>query len=144
MALDLLEYDDYLDTETERERAAAAEKRDRYRGDRDPPDLRGKAVLVVDDGVATGVTTTACLRAVTDNGAGRVVLVGPPGTIERLRTEADEVACVETPPHFGAVGQFYKLNRAVLRGVTPRAKPVGRLTNHVSYLKYSQRLQKTD
>ena len=102
--------DSYLEKQTERERTAAAEKRDRYRGDRDALDLRGKTVLVVDDGVATGATTTACLRQVANAGAGRVVLavpVGPPDTIERLRTEADDIVCVETPPHFGAVGQFY-------------------------------------
>ncbi|MFW5937999.1 MAG: phosphoribosyltransferase [Halanaeroarchaeum sp.] len=92
------------------ERETAAEKRDLYREDRPPLDLSGKAVLIVDDGVATGATTIACLRSVRNAGAARVLLavpVAPPGSVERLRGEADEVVTVETPPHFGAVGQFY-------------------------------------
>ena len=99
----------YLDGAIDRERAAAREKVDRYRGDRDPPPLAGATVVVVDDGVATGATTMACLRQIRNAGAARIVLavpVGPPDTIERLHAEADEVICVETPPYFGAVGQF--------------------------------------
>jgi predicted phosphoribosyltransferase len=95
----------------ETERTAAQEKVTRYRGDRRPLELRGKTVLVVDDGVATGATTTACLRQIKNAGAERVVLavpVAPPDTVERLRSEADEVICLETPTHFGAVGQFYE------------------------------------
>jgi predicted phosphoribosyltransferase len=102
--------DSYLDEQTEHERTAAAQKRDRYRAGRDGPALADETVLVVDDGVATGATTTACLRQVTDAGAKRVVLavpVGPPDTIERLRAVADDVICVESPSDFGAVGRFY-------------------------------------
>ncbi|WP_136601613.1 phosphoribosyltransferase [Salinigranum halophilum] len=100
----------YVDDAIERERAAAQEKVDRYRGERPPLDLHDKTVVVVDDGVATGATTIACLRQIRAAGAARVVLavpVGPPDTIERLGAEADEVLCVETPPSFMAVGQFY-------------------------------------
>ncbi|WP_159904699.1 phosphoribosyltransferase [Salinirussus salinus] len=101
----------YVEQATEREREAAARKLARYRGDRPAPDLAGKVVAVVDDGLATGATVRACVRQVRDAGAARVVVavpVGPPDTVERLREEADEVVCVETPPHFGAVGQFYE------------------------------------
>jgi len=101
----------YLERETERERENAERKIQRYRGDREPPALAGATVLVVDDGVATGATTTACVRQVRGAGAERVVLavpVAPPDTVERLLGEADEVLAVETPPHFGAVGQFYR------------------------------------
>jgi predicted phosphoribosyltransferase len=101
----------YVEQATEREREAAARKLARYRGDRPAPDLAGKVVAVVDDGLATGATVRACVRQVRDAGAARVVVavpVGPPDTVERLREEADEVLCVETPPHFGAVGQFYE------------------------------------
>mgnify|MGYP006274653537 CR=1 FL=1 len=100
----------YVDDAIERERAAAQEKVDRYRGERPPLDLHDKTVVVVDDGVATGATTIACLRQIRAAGAARVVLavpVGPPDTIERLGAEADEILCVETPPSFMAVGQFY-------------------------------------
>ena len=93
------------------QRRAAAETTEGYLGGGRPPEYEGKTVLVVDDGVATGATTIACVRRVRAAGAARVVLavpVGPPATIERLRGEADEVVCVETPPHFRAVGQFYE------------------------------------
>lgn len=110
--IDELGVDDaYVQDAIEREQVAAQEKIDRYRGDREPLDLAGKTVLIVDDGVATGATTTACIRQVEAAGAERVVLavpVGPPDTIERLQSEADEVISVETPPHFSAVGQFYR------------------------------------
>ena len=102
--------DAYVEAQAEEERAAAEEKVGRYRAGREPLSLAGETVLIVDDGVATGATTIACIREVRNAGAERVVLavpVGPPDTIERLRSEADEVIVVETPPHFGAVGQFY-------------------------------------
>ena len=64
----------YVDERIERERRAALEKLERYRGDRPPFDLRGKTVVVVDDGVATGATTIACLRQLRNADAARVVL----------------------------------------------------------------------
>lgn len=100
----------YVDAQTEEERVAAEEKVRRYRADRDPLEFAGRTVVIVDDGVATGATTIACVRRVQNAGAERVILavpVGPPDSIERLQEEADEVIAVETPPHFDAVGQFY-------------------------------------
>lgn len=102
--------DDYVERTRAAEAENAREKRARYRGADEPPDLEGRTVVVVDDGVATGATTIACIRQVRSAGAARVVLavpVGAPDTVERLRSEADEVICAETPPHFQAVGQFY-------------------------------------
>lgn len=101
----------YLDDQIEMEYERARGKVERYRGERDAPDVRGQRVLLVDDGVATGATTIACLRQLRDAGAARVTLgvpVAPPETVDRLRAEADEVVCVETPPSFRAVGQFYR------------------------------------
>lgn len=101
---------EYVERQRREEAAAAADKLDRYRRGRSPLDLDGRAVLVVDDGVATGATTIACLRYVRAAGARRTVLavpVAPPETLSRLRGEADEVVCVETPRYFGAVGAFY-------------------------------------
>ncbi|WP_313696255.1 phosphoribosyltransferase [Halorarum halobium] len=98
----------------ERERrvaARAARTREAAYRTGGPPDVRGASVVLVDDGVATGATVTACLRLLAARGAGRVVLavpVGPPDTLDRLAGEADEVIVVESPPHFGAVGQFYR------------------------------------
>ncbi|WP_058367477.1 phosphoribosyltransferase [Haloparvum sedimenti] len=100
----------YVAREADRERATAAEKLDRYRGDRPPLDVAGKRVLIVDDGIATGATTTACVRQLRNAGAEYVAVAVPvasPSAVERLADEADAVSCVDTPPHFSAVGQFY-------------------------------------
>lgn len=103
--------DEYIDRERDREAENAREKINRYRGDRDDPDLTRKTVVVVDDGVATGATARACLRQVRDSNAARVILavpVGSPDSLDDLQTEADDVIAVETPPTFRAVGQFYR------------------------------------
>ena len=103
--------DEYVEAEREQKAEEAREKGDLYREGQPVPDLEGERVLVVDDGVATGATTIACLRQVENAGAAHVVLavpVGSPDSIERLRDEADEVVCVDAPPGFGAVGQFYR------------------------------------
>jgi predicted phosphoribosyltransferase len=100
----------YVEDAVERERGIAEGKLERYREGRPPLDLQGERVVVVDDGVATGATTIACLRQVREAGAARVVLavpVGPPDTVARLGREADEVVCLATPERFGAVGRFY-------------------------------------
>lgn len=102
--------DEYLEQEREREADAARTKARRYRRGRDPPDLTGQSVVIVDDGAATGSTAIAAIRLVRAQGAGQVVLavpVGPPDTIADLRAEADAVVCLATPAHFQAVGQFY-------------------------------------
>ncbi|NHN61388.1 MULTISPECIES: phosphoribosyltransferase [Halorussus] len=101
----------YVERERDAETEAAREKLERYRGTADLPDLADKRVVVVDDGLATGATTIAALRQVRAAGADSVVLavpVGSPDAVERLRAEADDVVAVETPPHFSAVGQFYR------------------------------------
>jgi predicted phosphoribosyltransferase len=75
------------------------------------PDVAGKTVVVVDDGVATGSTIKACLRQLRGRDADRIVLavpVGPPATVEELREMADEVVCLRTPRSFTGVGGFYE------------------------------------
>ena len=101
----------YVVDQIGRQQEVAREKVKRYRGDRPPLDLRGKRAVIVDDGIATGATMTACARQVRNADAERVVVAAPvaaPDTVERLHGEADEVICVETPPYFGAVGEFYE------------------------------------
>ncbi|MFE4512824.1 phosphoribosyltransferase family protein [Kitasatospora sp. NPDC056783] len=97
--------------EVEREERAELERRARrYRGDRPPADLRGRTVIVVDDGVATGSTARAACRIVRERGAARVVLavpVAPPDWTERLDEVADDLVCVATPSPFFAIGEFY-------------------------------------
>lgn len=103
--------DAYLESEQERAAATARGKMESYRDGREPLDLSGRRVAVVDDGVATGATIRACLRMARAMGAESVVLavpVGPPDTVDDLRAEADRVVVVEEPSRFGAVGQFYR------------------------------------
>ena len=102
--------EEYVEAERKSEAEYAREKVERYRSGREPLDLAGKRVVVVDDGIATGATARACLRQVHDAGAEQVVLavpVGSPDTVEDLQEEGEEVIADETPPHFRAVGQFY-------------------------------------
>ncbi|SDR29802.1 phosphoribosyltransferase [Thermostaphylospora chromogena] len=92
------------------ERAELRRRVEVYRGRRRLPELAGADVVVVDDGLATGGTARAALRAVRAAGPGRLVLavpVGAPETVESLRDEADEVVAVITPRDFFAVGQWY-------------------------------------
>lgn len=104
--------EEYVERARKEELAAAREKRRQYRAD-EPLDLEGKVVLVVDDGLATGATASACLRTIREAGAERVLLavpVGAPDSLARLREEriADEVIAIEEPHQFNAVGTHYR------------------------------------
>jgi len=102
--------EDYIEKETERQRREIERRAREYRGDRPPLDLAGKTVVVVDDGVATGATTMATLRALKKQGLKELILaipVGPPDTVKELGKEADRVICLSTPRLFWAVGSFY-------------------------------------
>ncbi len=101
---------EYIDRERDQEATVAREKAERYRDGGALPDVEGKRVVVVDDGVATGSTAKAALRQVQAADAEHVVLavpVGPPETITELDAEADQIVCIDTPSSFGAVGRFY-------------------------------------
>jgi predicted phosphoribosyltransferase len=81
-----------------------------YRGNRPPRNVKGKTVLLVDDGIATGATTRAAIRTLRAEGAQRIVLAVPVAaadSIAALRSEADEIVCLHAPQWFGAVGAFY-------------------------------------
>jgi putative phosphoribosyl transferase len=82
-----------------------------YRGDRPMPDVRGRTVILVDDGLATGVTALAAIRAVRQMGPARIVLAAPvcaPETAAELGAEVDDVVCVNRPDDFIAVGRWYR------------------------------------
>jgi predicted phosphoribosyltransferase len=81
-----------------------------YRGDRPPPDVRGKTAILVDDGLATGSTMRAAVAALRRRGPARVVVavpVGAPETCAEFAEEADEAVCAREPEPFLAVGAWY-------------------------------------
>jgi putative phosphoribosyl transferase len=94
-------------------------RRQRYIGDRERVDVKGHLAIVIDDGIATGATTRAALRATRMRQPDKLVLavpVGPTDTIEAMRQEADEVICLEDYEIFGAIGYFYDDFRQVTDG----------------------------
>lgn len=85
-------------------------RRERYLGSRARAEIAGHVAIVVDDGIATGATTRAALRAVRQRGPKALVLavpVAPNDTIESLRREVDELVCLEAHDLFGAIGMYY-------------------------------------
>lgn len=100
-----------------------------YRGGRAPLDLEGRTVVVVDDGVATGLTDTAALRAVRHMKPRRIVLAVPvcsPDALRRLRAEADDIVCLRVPRLLRSISQWYDdfsqvSDEEVLRDLQPRA-----------------------
>ena len=100
----------YIEAQCRRELAEIERRRELYRPGRQPPDLRDRTVIVVDDGIATGGTVKAVLRAIARTHPRRVVLavpVAPRDTIDELSTDADDVVCLSTPEQFRAVGLHY-------------------------------------
>jgi putative phosphoribosyl transferase len=94
-----------------RERAEVQARAARFRGERPRVSLAGRTVIVVDDGIATGGTARAALQVAHAQGAARVVLavpVAPPDTLRDLRSDADEIVCLETPELFFAIGEWYQ------------------------------------
>jgi predicted phosphoribosyltransferase len=81
-----------------------------YRDGRPAPDVRGKTVILVDDGLATGASMRAAVAALRKLGPARIVVAVPVGaaqTCDEFRPVADEVVCAETPDPFYAVGSWY-------------------------------------
>jgi putative phosphoribosyl transferase len=96
-------------TQIEREELVRRERR--YRGDRPPPELQDRTVILIDDGLATGATMRAAVAALRQRGAAKTVVavpVGAPSTCRELEREVDEAICVITPEYFIGVGQYYE------------------------------------
>ena len=94
-----------------RERAELERRERSYRADRAPLQLQGKTVVLVDDGLATGATMIAAVRAARQAGAMRIVVAAPVASDEAtqlLAQEADELVILETPPDLFAIGQWYE------------------------------------
>lgn len=102
---------DLVDRVTAQEEVELAWREQAYRGERPPPGVRGRIVILVDDGLATGATMRAAVAALRRLEPARIVAAVPtaaPETCEMLRAEADEVVCADTPEPFVAVGRWYE------------------------------------
>lgn len=112
-------------------------RRARYLGDRAPLDVAGRTAIIVDDGIATGATMRAALRATRMRGPKRLILavpVAPRDTLARLRREVDDVICLEKPEAFEAIGFYFRdfhqisndeVAAALKESLTPKWHPAG-------------------
>jgi putative phosphoribosyl transferase len=103
---------DYVEQESDRQKQEILRRLAEYRGEGPTPVLAGKVVILVDDGVATGATTLATIKAIKSQEPAKLILavpVGPRDSIESLRQEVDELVCLHAPEIFWAVGAFYNV-----------------------------------
>lgn len=101
----------YLERRMEEERQEAARRLAVYRQGRPPRDLQGKTTLLVDDGIATGLTMRAAIATATSEGAARTVVsvpVCPPDALKLMKQVADDVIVLQVPKYFSAIGAFYR------------------------------------
>lgn len=100
-----------IDAVAQEEQRELERREQEYRGPRPAPEVRGRTVVIVDDGLATGSTMRAAVAALRQQQPNRIVVavpVAPPSTCQELRAEADEVVCLATPEPFSAVGLWYR------------------------------------
>jgi predicted phosphoribosyltransferase len=102
---------DAIEAVTASEREELHRRERAYHDDRPAPDVRGKTVILIDDGLATGSTMRSAVVALRKRGPGRIVVAVPvaaPSTCEEFRGEVDEIVCARTPEPFRAVGLWYE------------------------------------
>lgn len=101
----------YLQNEIKKEKAEAERRLNLYRGSRPPLDLKNKTVILVDDGLATGLTMRAAVKSIKKSGVEKIIVAIPvtsPEAAELVKKEVDEIIYLEAPAFFGAVGAFYE------------------------------------
>lgn len=107
---------EYLETAIELEKNQAQRRLSLFRKGLKPRDFKGKTIIIIDDGLATGMTMKAAILSAKSEGAKKIVVavpVSPWETLQEIRELVDEVVCLATPPFFQAVGQFYNEFSAV-------------------------------
>jgi len=103
--------EEIIDAATADQQQELARREHLYRGDNPAPDLRGRTVILVDDGLATGSTMRAAVAAVRQQQPARIIVAVPVAarsTYEEFQVEVDEIVCVLTPEPFHAVGLWYQ------------------------------------
>lgn len=93
------------------ERPELDRRRVAYRGDSRPVSVAGRTAILVDDGAATGTTMKVAIRALKRRSPRKIVValpIAPPDTVEELLQEADRIVCLSQPPHFRALGYYYR------------------------------------
>lgn len=103
--------DEIIEAVTTKEAAELERREQSYRGGRPAPELRDHVVILVDDGLATGATMRAAVKALRQRSVKQIVVavpVGPAETCHEISEEADEIVCAITPEFFHAVGQYYE------------------------------------
>jgi putative phosphoribosyl transferase len=100
-----------IESVTARETIELQRREQSYRDGRPAPELRDRVIILVDDGLATGATMRAAVKALRQRGVAKIVVgvpVGPPDTCREFEEEADETVCASAPEFFQAVGQYYE------------------------------------
>lgn len=103
--------DHVIDSATAAEQAELDRREQAYRGMREAPDVRGRIVILVDDGLATGSTMRAAVAALRQQKPARIIVAVPvaaASTCQEFREEVDEIICATTPDPFYGVGQWYE------------------------------------
>ncbi len=107
---------EYIESQRAMLEKAVEERYERYRGKRPKPAIKGRTVILIDDGIATGSTMLAAIRVLRKQKPERIVVavpVAPPDSLARVAEEADEVVCLMQPTPFFAIGAFYEDFRQV-------------------------------
>ena len=121
--------DDYVERAVKKETAEIERRLELLRGGRPEPEVRGRTAILVDDGLATGVTARAAVAALRSHDPRRLVLAVPvcaAQTAKTLRSEVDELVCLEAPADLGAIGlwyeDFYQVPDGEVVGLLERAR----------------------
>lgn len=102
--------DDVIEAVARREQKELERRQRAYRGERQPPMLSNRCVILIDDGIATGATMRSAVQAARAQACARVIVavpLAPADTVDLLKKEADDVVCLATPEPFIAIGRWY-------------------------------------